>query len=95
MSGDDGSSTAEGGARRPTSRWSDPLASAEERERFTELVQYHYAQGRLTADELETRLEGILAARTLGELYALCRDLPFPPAVGERPPRRPRRGRRR
>lgn len=95
VSGDDASSTAEGSAGGPTSRWSDPLASAEERERFTELVQYHFAHGRLTAEELEARLEGVLAARTLGELYALCRDLPFPPAaVGERPPRRLRRGRR-
>ncbi len=95
MSGDDASSTAGNGGRGPTSRWSDPLASTEERERFTELVQYHYAHGRLTAEELEVRLEGVLAARTLGELYALCRDLPFPPAsVGERPPRR-LRGRRR
>jgi hypothetical protein len=91
---DDAPPTAESGGRGPTSRWSDPLASAEERERFSELVRYHFAHGTLTADELEVRLEGVLAARTLGELYALCRDLPFPPAsVGERPPRR-RRGRR-
>ena len=91
----DDASEPEGESSEPTSRWSNPLASAEERERFTELVQYHFAHGRLTAEELEERLEGVLAARTLGDLYALCRDLPFPPAVlGDHAARRVRRGKR-
>ena len=30
-----------------TSNWSDPRASMEDRDRFVNLVQYHYAHGRL------------------------------------------------
>ncbi len=62
-----------------TSTWSDPRASAEDRDRFANLVQYHYAHGRLSADDFDDRLDRVLAARTLGDLYKICRDLPFPP----------------
>jgi hypothetical protein len=62
-----------------TSTWSDPRASAEDRDRFANLVQYHYAHGRLSAEDFDDRLDRVLAARTLGELYKICRDLPFPP----------------
>lgn len=61
-----------------TSTWSDPRASAEDRDRFANLVQYHYAHGRLSAEDFDDRLDRVLAARTLGELYKICRDLPFP-----------------
>jgi hypothetical protein len=37
--------------------------------------------GRLTADELDERIEGALAARTYGELAALTADLPAPRAA--------------
>ena len=36
--------------------------------------------GRLTAEELEARLESALSARTLGELAELTADLPSAPA---------------
>jgi hypothetical protein len=39
------------------------------------------AAGRLTAEELDTRLESALSARTLGELAELTADLPIAPAA--------------
>jgi Domain of unknown function (DUF1707) len=36
----------------------------------------HFAQGRLTLDELVTRLDATLAATTHGELTEVVRDLP-------------------
>jgi hypothetical protein len=74
-----------------TSTWSDPRASAEDRDRFANLVQYHYAQGRLSAEDFDDRLDRVLAARTLGELYKICRDLPFPPPETDASRRRFRR----
>ena len=53
-----------------------------------EELNRHYADGRLTPEELSDRLDAALRARTLGELATLKRDLPTSPA----PPRR--RGRR-
>ena len=44
-------------------------------------LERHYADGRLTAEELAERLERVLAARTLGELYAVTSDLPTLPVV--------------
>src|SRR5262249_18520845 len=37
--------------------------------------------GRLSAEELDTRLESAFSARTLGELAGLTADLPIPPAA--------------
>jgi hypothetical protein len=74
-----------------TSNWSDPRASAEDRDRFANLVQYHYAHGRLSAEDFDDRLDRVLAALTLGELYKICSDLPFPPPEAEAPRRRFRR----
>ncbi len=79
------------GADEPTSNWTNPKASAEDRDRFAALVQYHYAHGRFDADELGRRLDAVLSADTLGELYRLCSDLPTPPALPDGPSRR-RRG---
>ena len=62
-----------------TSDWSDPRASDEERERFVELLRYHYGTGLLDDDEFHRRLDAVLAARRLGDLYRVCHDLPFPP----------------
>jgi DNA-binding MarR family transcriptional regulator len=38
----------------------------------------HFAQGRLTLDELKARLDATLTARTYGELAQAARDLPDP-----------------
>ncbi|MFF3005111.1 DUF1707 domain-containing protein [Kitasatospora sp. NPDC057940] len=51
-------------------------ASHQDRDRIVETLQVAAADGRLTPDELETRLEAALSARTLGELAELTTDLP-------------------
>jgi hypothetical protein len=51
-----------------------PLAAA--RERAIELLSAHFAQDRLTIDELDYRLEQAYAATSLAELAALTADLP-------------------
>jgi hypothetical protein len=51
-------------------------ASHQDRDRIVELLRVAAGDGRLTAEELDERLEVALAARTYGELAALTRDLP-------------------
>jgi len=64
-------------------------ASDAERERVATLLRGHAADGRLDVDELEERLHGVYAARTLGELEALTSDLPAQaPSRSETPARR-------
>lgn len=58
-------------ARNPSMRASDV-----ERDRFAAALQEHCAQGRLSVDEFEERLEGVYAARTVGDLEQLTADLP-------------------
>ena len=53
-------------------------ASDAEREHHAELLREHAAQGRLTVDELDERLDRVYAARTLGELVPVVADLPAP-----------------
>jgi Domain of unknown function (DUF1707) len=60
-------------------------ASDADRWQVAEALREHTSVGRLTVDELEARLDRALAARTLGELDALVRDLP-----GGRLPQQPR-----
>ena len=61
-------------------------ASDAEREHHAELLREHAAQGRLTVDELDERLDRVYAARTLGELVPVVADLPAPaPSPRERP----------
>ncbi len=64
-------------------------ASDAEREQHAELLREHAAQGRLTVDELEERLDRVYAARTVGELAPVVGDLPAPrrprPAARRRP----------
>jgi hypothetical protein len=65
--------------RSPSPRTIDsrPLrASDDEREQVVELLREHCAEGRLTPAELEERIDAAHAARTVGELEALTRDLP-------------------
>src|SRR5215217_2609423 len=61
-------------------------ASDAEREHHAGLLRGHAAQGRLTVDELEERLDRVYAASTRGELATVVADLP-----ASEPPRRPRR----
>ncbi len=47
-----------------------------EREAVAAELREHYAQGRLTIDDFNHRLDAAFAARTRGDLDALTRDLP-------------------
>jgi hypothetical protein len=47
-----------------------------DREAAAAALAEHFAQGRLTLDELVTRLDATLTATTHGELAYACRDLP-------------------
>ena len=60
-------------------------ASYEDRDRVVELLRIAAGDGRLSADELDQRLELALNASTYGELAALTQDLPDAagPAVAE------------
>jgi Domain of unknown function (DUF1707) len=62
-------------------------ASHEDRDRVAEVLRVAAGDGRLTAEELDERLERALTARTYGELTALTKDLPAAPgfAAGEVP----------
>jgi Domain of unknown function (DUF1707) len=51
-------------------------ASHDDRERAAEIIRIAAGDGRLTADELDERLEQALTARTTGELAVLTADLP-------------------
>ncbi|WP_433362150.1 DUF1707 SHOCT-like domain-containing protein [Streptosporangium sp. CA-115845] len=51
-----------------------------ERDVAMEALREHYAQGRLTREELDERLELTLSARTGGELARVSADLPGPRA---------------
>lgn len=56
-------------------------ASHEERDQVVELLRVAAGDGRLTAEELDERLEAALTARTQDELVPLLRDLPSAGAV--------------
>lgn len=68
-------------------------ASHEDRDRVVEMLRVAAGDGRLTAEELDERLEFALTARTFGELTALTADLPagglaaVPMAVPPVPPK--------
>lgn len=53
-----------------------------DREEVVAMLQTATAEGRLTLDEFQERVDGVLAARTFGELQPYLRDLPAGPAVG-------------
>ena len=59
----------------------DLRASHADRDRVVDMLRIGGGDGRLSAEELETRLESALSARTLGELARLTADLPIAPAV--------------
>jgi hypothetical protein len=51
-------------------------ASDADRDRVAGALREHCAQGRLTVEELNERLEATFAARTLGDLEQVTKDLP-------------------
>ena len=65
----------------PTSQPSDTVirASHADRDRTAELLRIAAGDGRLTAEELDERLEIALTAKTLSELAVLTTDLPDTP----------------
>ncbi len=56
----------------------DLRASHADRDRVVDALRVAGGDGRLSAEELDTRLESALSARTLGELAELTADLPIP-----------------
>ena len=72
----------------------DPLfVSDGERNEAIERLNAFYAEGRLTYDELSTRLDRAYTVRTDVELDALFEGLPKPPPAAEKAPWRPNLGR--
>jgi hypothetical protein len=59
-------------------------ASHEDRDRVVDALRIAGGDGRLTAEELDTRLEIALTARTLGELAGLTASRPAAPVARER-----------
>ena len=55
---------------------SELRASYDDRDRVVELLRVSAGDGRLTAEELDERLELAMTARTYGELAKLVADLP-------------------
>lgn len=51
-------------------------ASDDDRERVVEILRRHTAEGRITADEFDERMDAAYEARTLGALAELTVDLP-------------------
>jgi hypothetical protein len=68
---------------------SELRVSDADRERTAERLRVASAEGRLTAEELEERLERAFGARTEAELEPLTSDLPVP-RIPRRRPSRPR-----
>jgi hypothetical protein len=71
---------------------SDPVASPgttrvsdTDRNRVIELLKQHTADGRLTLEEFEARVDETLAARTGSDLRMVLRDLPVPDRGRPRP----------
>lgn len=56
-------------------------ASNADRERVAKILHDAMAEGRITVNELEERLDHVYAAKTVGELQPLTRDLPVSAAA--------------
>jgi hypothetical protein len=61
----------------------DLRASHADRDRVVDTLRVAAGDGRLSAEELDTRLESALSARTRGELAGLTADLPAAAAEGQ------------
>ncbi|GAA3120836.1 DUF1707 domain-containing protein [Planomonospora alba] len=74
-------------------------ASDDDRDKVASVLREHYAQGRLTVEEFDERLERLYASKTYGELAVLTSDLPgvdlrsLPEVPSGRRPERPDPGR--
>jgi Domain of unknown function (DUF1707) len=77
-------------AREPALRDPDLRVSQAERDEVVTVLAGHFADGRLTVEEYEERVEAALAARTGRDLEPLLEDLP----AADPPPPRPRTRRR-
>ena len=70
-------------------------ASHADREQVIGTLKDAFVQGRLTKDEFDSRVGGVLASRTYADLAAITADLPEGPPPAKRPrqssPARPRR----
>ncbi|MGA5894298.1 DUF1707 SHOCT-like domain-containing protein [Streptomyces venetus] len=64
---------------------SELRASDAERDRVADILREALAEGRLTADEHAERVEGVLSAKTVGELEVFIRDLPAAHRQGSGP----------
>ena len=64
---------------------SELRASHEDRDRVVEMLRVSAGDGRLTAEELDERLERAMTARTYGELAELVADLPASGSVAAVP----------
>jgi hypothetical protein len=73
-------------AREPAPRDPDVRVSQAERDEVVTVLAGHFADGRLTVEEYEERVEAALAARTGRDLEPLLEDLPAadPPAAPAR-----------
>src|ERR1017187_4097828 len=69
---------------------SELRASHDDRDRVVELLRVSAGDGRLTAEELDQRLELALTARTYGELAKLVTDLPAAGSVASAPAAAPK-----
>jgi uncharacterized protein DUF1707 len=62
-----------------------------DRERAAASLREHFAQGRLSSDELDERISAALSAKTVGDLRPVMADLPGPapvaPPTRQSPPR--------
>jgi hypothetical protein len=56
-------------------------ASDADRERIAARLREHYAEGRLTREELDERISATLSAKTFGDLREVMSDLPEPGMV--------------
>ena len=63
-------------------------ASHADRERVIDVLEVAFVQGRLTKDELDTRIGQAFAAKTYADLAAVTADLPPTPPAAPRPARR-------
>jgi hypothetical protein len=53
-----------------------------DREQVTARLRDHYAEGRLTSEELDERITAALSAKTFGDLRRIMADLPEPAPAG-------------
>ena len=64
-------------------------ASDADRDRVIDVLRVAAGEGRLTPDEFEERMQGVLSARTFGELASFTADLPPASGFPARPVVRP------